>query len=189
MKFHHFKLASLIVSLMLVAPAAFARDSKSSARSSSDSIVSHSAQSESGSGGMHFGLGYSTNGVPTNAYMASPVVMLQLNERNLIQFHFYFPTTRAFTFIGGPLYKYSVVEKNGAGFHIGGGAMAGSIGSNFALQGQVVAGLHFAIPGTSGDVVMHFDGGPTFEVFGGGSTNFYLGANSPLLGATIAYMF
>ncbi len=189
MKFHHFKFASLITSIMLFAPAAYARESRSSAKSSSnDSIMSHSAQAESG-GSTRFGVGYSTNGVPTNAYMASPVVMLQLNERNLIQFHFYFPTTRAFTFMGGPLYKYSIVEKGGAGFHVGGGVTAGSISSNFALQGQLIAGLHFAVPGTGGDVVMHFDGGPTLEVFGGGSTNFYLGANSPILGATIAYMF
>ena len=188
MKFHHFKLASLIVSLMLAAPVAFARESKSSARASSDTIVSHSSQAEASSGGTRFGVGYST--LPAlGGITGSPVFMLQLNERNLIQVHLFVPTTKPFQFMGGGYYKYSIAERGGAGFHVGGGVLAGSLASNFALQGQLVAGIHFAIPGTNNDVVFHFDGGPTLTVAGGGSTDFYLGANSGLLGATIAYMF
>lgn len=143
-----------------------------------------------------WGLGFSTiqNTLPGGS--AAITAILNVDELNTLQGFFYLPATSPFNIGALFLYKRTVTESRGAGFHIGGGlGMAnvndGVSGASFALNLNAVAGFHFELPGIP-HVMVHLDGGPSLNVVNTSpttTTNFQIAALSPALGASVLYVF
>jgi hypothetical protein len=139
-----------------------------------------------------YGLGYSAATSLTGS-ATSVTGLIELRGGNMIQGYLSVPSTSPFEFTVGANFKHTIAESQNAGFHIGGGAILGTLaggakgGSAFALGLDGIAGIHFSLAGAS-HVQIHLDGGPCLNIIDGNS-NFSIGALSGLLGASVIYMF
>jgi len=183
----------------IVADAASARTTTHRRTEESSIEYSQSATEStySTSKGLRVGLGFSTvqNSLPGST--AALTGIFDFDRSNMLQAFFSIPSTSPFNIAGVVLYKRTIAESRGAGFHLGGGFGLASVndggvaGANFAMNVAAVAGFHFELPGVP-HVNVHLDGGPSFNLINTSPstyTNFQVGALSPALGASVMYIF
>ncbi len=145
-----------------------------------------------------FALGYSTIALPFQDGFGSITGLCKWDRLDAIQTFLTIPRTSPFNIAASVLYKRTVLESEGAGFHLGGGLGLGSAnggtGGNFIMNMSAIAGFHFPVPGAS-QIMVHIDGGPNFTLYNIGSgaasttqTNFQMTPLSPALGLSIVYI-
>jgi hypothetical protein len=144
-----------------------------------------------------FAVGFSTISSTIPGATAAITGVVDFDRYNALQAFFSIPQTSPFNIGGAVLYKRTISESRGAGFHVGGGLGLANVnggglgGAAFALNLSAVGGFHFEMPGIS-HVMVHLDGGPTFNLINTSpstTTNFQVGALSPALGASVVYIF
>jgi hypothetical protein len=198
----------LSLSFVLASAGAEARNkrTKASSTTASETIETHQAAPSERHGGMTFDLGYSsmypimpfTVGTTTvTGGFGSVTGILHFTPLDAVQILASIPTTQGgFTFGLGGLYKRTLIGNEACGFHVGGGIAFGTYVGNFAMTIPAIAGFHYQLSGT--EISFHFDGGAAFGLVSvsgvngiGGTTvtNFAIGPNSGLLGASVVYGF
>jgi hypothetical protein len=154
-----------------------------------------------------FGLGFSTyQNAPTNQNSSTLIGtaaitgIYNLSNLDQIQGFFSIPQTSPFNVTFGSLYKRTISQYKGAGFHVGGGFGLGNYNtttyndqsaSSFTLGISAIGGFHFEMPGVN-HILVQLDGGPFFTLVNtspNAKTNFQVGALSPALGASVLYVF
>ncbi len=202
MKFSHF-FSFIFVSTFFVG-AAFAVESHEASHKKAgkkhvikeDSSLSYSQAAPestySASKPMNYALGFSTiqSTIPGSTSAITGIV--DFDRYNTLQAFFSIPSTSPYFNIGGAaIYKRTIAESRGAGFHVGGGLGMANQNNNFAMNLSAVGGFHFELPGLS-HVMVHLDGGPTLALVNplpGATTSLQMGALSAALGASILYVF
>ena len=183
------------VSLFAVSYTAEARDKSTRSDNSVRYTQAASESIYSSRGAGNFGLGFSTIQATVPGGTSAITATIDLSRVDALQAFFSIPQTSPFNIGAAVLYKRTIAESRGAGFHIGGGLGMGNIntgfGSAFAMNFSAVGGFHFEMPGIP-HISVHLDGGPTFNLITTSpstTTNFQIAALSPALGASILYIF
>jgi hypothetical protein len=191
---------ALLCTLVSTANAADTKSRRGSTATTppADSTIytSSSAPTYAGSSGGKFGLGYAATGIGggTAGVLGTSAVtgLFNLSSGDMIQVLFAVPSTVGDLSLGvGGVYKHSISEHQGAGFHLGGGLALGTIAGDFAISMAAIAGLRFSVPGTSA-IQIHLDGGPSFSLIStspNSQSSFAISALSTALGLSVFYIF
>lgn len=151
-----------------------------------------------------FGFGYSLVSELTGGASSAVTAILELSDKQALQFHLALPSSSPFEFAVVGQFKQTITESQNAGFHVGGGLGLGSVStgstttivagvpvvtssSGFLLSINALAGIHYKFSDAP-NLRFHFDGGPTFTSTDG-EADFSIGAASSWFGASVLYMF
>lgn len=174
---------------------AAAKSSKYATESMRTSASAPRASMGASSGVNRVSLGMTTIPAYPGATGAGLSALIELGEGNSLQGVFEIGYVQAFGVSAGAIFRHDIKTSGDSGFHVGGGlgmgvGGAGMGGYNFGLLATGVGGFHVAVPGTSGNLVAHFDAALGIGFTAGASpAAFYtnLGALSSALGLSLHY--
>jgi hypothetical protein len=176
-------LMSLAAVAVLFSNQSFAQQRKV-AEAKSTATTQTRAASDDTSGNSSFWFGLSTDTVPTLGNgVGSLTAMLSLSEKLALQMYFSMPSTSPFIFGVGAALKATVVGNSAKGFHVGGGFGLGNPASTFGARIYGLLGIHYTVVD---GVMLAADGSAMVNIAGGG-TQFGIGPNSALLGASLLF--